>query len=326
MVKMPDFTRRGVLRTGALALGLSPVRSAASGEELTDTGDAVTDTVDTDELRSSARQIPPANMTGVETQLIPVAAANANVPERALGIRPGSQLFIDRADSSETAGCTANFVWQGANSRLYLGTAGHCLLPSNVDADQNAGGSYDSSKVMTRVCLDCISGAGGGKLGLRGKVMTLGNVVYARQAQDGNQIGNDFGLVEIPEAAHSLVTPKMPTFGGPTKKGTVNRGEKLCYYGNGVAVGETFVTKGRTGIGISNNRNKGWWRAALAVSPGDSGSPVQGCRIRGTRINGAEAAGLATHIATPTGAAGTTVAKAKKLAEEASLNINPVVA
>lgn len=323
-----DLTRRAVLRTGALTVGLGSVGSASAlgTEATTDTVGDLANTLDTDD-ELEARQIPPSDLTGVVSQLDTVSPANASLPERASGISPGSQLFITRADSSGTAGCTANFVWQGADGTLYLGAAGHCFLPSGAAADQNAGGSYDSSQVTTKVCIDCTFGGATALNGLRGTVVELGGVAYARQSQDGDEVGNDFGLVAIPASAEDLVNPAMPTFGGPTEEGFVNAGEDICHYGNGVVFGETFVTKPRTGVGISNSKNDGQWLAELAASPGDSGSAVQGCRPTLTGIQGVEAAGILTHIVTglSSGVAGTNVAKAERMATQASLDIEPML-
>ena len=115
----------------------------------------------------------------------------------------------------------------------------------------------------------------------------------------------------------------MPTFDGPTNEGFVNASENICHYGNGVVFGETFVTKGRTDVGVSN-KGEGEWLAVLAASSGDSGSAVQSCRVTATRIQGVEAAGILTHLTT-NGVAGTNVAKAERMATQASLDIEPVV-
>lgn len=315
MAKRHDITRRAVLKTSALAVGLGGVGTASARGEETAENDGELD----------ARRIPPSDLTGVESQLTTVAAAS--VPERASGITPGSQLFISRADSSGTAGCTANFVWRGADGTLYLGAAGHCFLPDSADADRNAGGSYDSSGVTTKVCVDCTFGGATGLSGLRGQVVELGSVVYARQSQDGTDIGNDFGLVAIPSSAEDIVDPSMPTFGGPTEEGAVNAGEDICHYGNGVGTGETFLTKPRTGVGVSNSSQDGSWFAELAAAPGDSGSAVQGCRVTANGIEGVEAAGILTHLTfgTETGVAGTNLAKAKRMATQANLDIEPML-
>lgn len=316
MGKKTNITRRAVLRTGALTVSLSGIGSAST---ISREG-----TSETDSEPESAQQIPPSDLTGVASQLDTVSPTDASLPERASGISPGSLLLINRPDSSGTAGCTANFIWRDGSGTLYLGAAGHCFLPNDAAADQNAGGSYDASQVTTKVCIDCTFGGASALSGLRGTVVELGEVVYARQSQDGDGVGNDFGLVAIPAAAEDLVAPAMPTFGGPTEEGFVNAGEDICHYGNGVVAGESFVTKPRTGIGISHSTTEGQWLAELAASPGDSGSAVQGCRPSATGLQGVEAAGILTHLTT-TGVAGTNVAKAEQMATQASLAIEPVL-
>jgi hypothetical protein len=79
----------------------------------------------------------------------------------------------------------------------------------------------------------CTFGGGTALSGLEGETVELGDVVYARQSRDGDDIGNDFGLVEIPSDAEHLVDPSMPTWGGPTERGEVNVGETVVRYGNG---------------------------------------------------------------------------------------------
>lgn len=301
-------TRRRVLRASAAVAGLGAATGAAAGETETD----------------GMERIGTSDLTAAEDSIETVDASGV-APETSSGIGPGSQLFITRADSSGTSGCTANFVWEGADGTRYLGAAGHCFLPGSADAATNSGGSYDASQVTTRVCIDCTFGGATGLNGLRGRVVELGEVVYARQARGGTQIGEDFGLVRIPSEAEPLIDPSMPTFGGPTEPGTVDSGEQLCHYGNGVATGETFLTKPRTGLGIGHDPAAGSWQAGLAAAPGDSGSAVQGATTTLSGVQGVEAAGVLTHVGT-TGVAGTTREKAIEMAAESGLDVDVVYA
>lgn len=77
----------------------------------------------------------------------------------------------------------------------------------------------------------------------------MGPVVYARQTGPGGDLGNDFGIVEIPSLANDHIRPSMPVFGGPTQTETISVGKLVCHHGNGLATGETFLTKGRIGVG-----------------------------------------------------------------------------
>lgn len=311
MSEPSEFTRRNVLRASGLAVSTGALGSASA---------ATTD--DTDPY-ASARQIPCLDVTdhmdGIETvdaSLVPTATTN---------VGPGSMLFISRPDTTAVSGCTANFVWRDGGGTLYLGAAGHCFLPSSADASQSAGGSYDLTGVQVQACLDCQFGGATALNGLRGTVVDLGEVVYARQSQDGTDVGNDFGLVEIPSDVEHLVSPSMPTWGGPTEPGFVDAGETVVVYGNGVAVAETFATKARAGAGISHDTATGRWTSGLAAAPGDSGAAVEGA-VNGTNgPEGVEAAGVLTHL-TATGTAGTNVAKATEMATQAGLDVEVVYA
>lgn len=286
---------------------------------------------DVDAADREYERVPCLDVTHAEDDLDTVDAATVP-PEQSSGIGPGSVLFVTREDSSGTAGCTANFAWQGADGTLYLGAAGHCFLPDDADADDNAGGDYDSSGVTTRVCIDCTFGGGTALSGLRGEVVELGDVVYARQSRDGEDIGNDFGLVEIPSDAEQLVDPSMPTWGGPTERGAIEAGESVVQYGNGVGTGEVFLTKNRSGVGVQQDGGAGAWYAELPAAPGDSGSAVQGAAATVSGLEGVEAAGILTHLTvssdpTSTGTAGTNRAKAAEMvSQDAGLDVQTVLA
>lgn len=307
-----QFSRRSILRASAATMSLGAVGTAAAATD----GD--------DDPYAGAQQIPCLDATGHMDGIETVDAATVP-PETVTGIGPGSMLFITRPDTSGTAGCTANFVWRDSGGALYLGAAGHCFLPDSADASQSAGGSYGASGVTTKACLDCTFGGTTALSGLRGQVVELGEVVYARQSQDGVDVGNDFGLVRIPTEAEDLVSPAMPTWGGPSETGFVDGGETLVQYGNGVATGETAATKSRTGVGVSNDQDVGSWVAELPAAPGDSGSAVQGARTTLSGPEGVEAAGILTHLTT-LGTAGTTIGRCKEMTrEDAGLDIEVVL-
>lgn len=335
MADSSNFSRRAVLQTSAAAFGLGVTGLASADDGAVDSGDTVDtdgtldgtasgDDPDGDDPFAGAEQVPPSDMTDSEEHLETVSPT-AVPPEQSSGIGPGSMLFITSEDSSGTAGCTANFVWQDSGGTLYLGAAGHCFLPEGESADDNAGGSYDASQVTTRACVDCTFGGAVALSGaVRGQVVELGSVAYARQSDGGTQVGNDFGLVEIPSGAEDLVDPSMPAWGGPSATGDINGGDPVVQYGNGVAAGETFVTKGRTGVGVVNDQQTGSWVAELPAAPGDSGSGVQVAAQGDGGLAGEEAAGVLTHLVVG-GTAGTNVAKAKEMAMEAGLDISVVL-
>lgn len=312
-----SVNRRDVLRASATVVGLGAVSTTTA---------AADEGFDLEEALASAEQLGPADLAGIQEYLEVVEPAAIPTPVNGLG--PGSMLFMMRDGASGTSGCTANFVWEGADGQKYLGAAGHCFLQSaDVGGTQYDGEGPDLSNVTVQACVDCeFGGAMALALGLRGTVVELGDVVYARQAaDDGTSVGYDFGVVEIPSEAEHLIDASMPSWGGPSTTGRINTGDPIVQYGNGVVTGETILTKARTGLGAMNDPAAGSWHAALAAAPGDSGSAVQVAAPGGTVLQGEEAAGVLTHITT-SGVAGTNVSKAKSMASEAGLDLSVVLA
>jgi hypothetical protein len=263
------------------------------------------------------------DLTGHEDRTVPVAPAEFTGPTQATGIGPGSHLLIEgiEGDEDSTFACTANFVWE-SGGRQYLGAAGHCFLPLDKDTSHGTGDQASVSGVRVRVCVaDC---SFGGQLGfvIEGQTVDLGGVAYARQSLGDEDVGNDFGLVEIPASAEHLIRPWMPVFGGPTTSGALDAGDLVCHYGNGVVVGETWPTMGRVGAGVASFEDEGWWWAELAITFGDSGSAVQVCEPGPSGPEGVTAAGILTHLGA--GAFGTTMNRAVEMAREAGLSISLV--
>jgi len=254
------------------------------------------------------------------TTTVPAALVT---PAMAQNIGPGSHLLIDIPNEG-TFGCTANFVWVSGNVR-YLGAAGHCFLPASAVATHGPGANYNASGVVVRVCVSDCSFGGETGFTVTGTLVQLDAVAYARQTAASGNIGNDFGLVTIPTALASMVRPSMPVFGGPTGTDTITQGELVCHYGNGVIVGETWVTMARVGVGSGSNASA--WSAVLAAAPGDSGSAVETCDSGLNGVTGRGAAGVLTHLAVSTQGVvfGTTVARAIAMAREAGLFLSVVL-
>jgi hypothetical protein len=245
----------------------------------------------------------------------------ASLPEQASGIGPGSHLLIEM--DGGTYGCTASYVWESGGS-LLLGTAGHCVLPDDATATHGPGADHDPAGTKVSVCVaDCSFGGLTGFV-ITGDLVELGPVRYARQeSSGGDQIGFDFGVVEIPPSLHGLVRTSMPVFGGPDQAGTLSSGDQVCHYGAGVAVGETWPTMGRTGLGLLADDEA--WFAASAAAPGDSGSALQTCTPGADGIAGVAAIGTLTHLSS-LGVAGTTNAQSAALARsDAGLSISLVL-
>ena len=258
------------------------------------------------------------------TRSIPLALVT---PAMAENIGPGAHLLIEIPDAG-TFGCTANFVWESGAVR-YLGAAGHCFIPEGTTATHGSGADYDASGVRVSVCVSNCSFGGQTGFIVTGDLVQLGAVAYARQTADDGDIGNDFGVVEIPNSLAAMIRTSMPVFGGPTSVEEVTQGQPLCHYGNGVVVGETFLTMARTGIGGGSTPT--YWMGDLAATPGDSGSAVVTCEISGTELQGRGAAGILTHLGIEVGVEqgfvfGTTIARAIEMAREAGITLTLVFA
>lgn len=236
-------------------------------------------------------------------------------PSAGDGVGPGSYLLIEQTDGNSYI-CTANFVWAGSTGVRYLGAAGHCFLPPDVEAAP----SRNPGRYVKRVQV-CVSGcAFGGQLGavLQGTMRDLGPVAYARQSRSGEDVGNDFGLVRVPTGMRTRSA--VPVWGGPTGAAPIGFLQPVCVYGNAAGFGEVFATKARFGVGGSSH--DGAWFATMPSFQGDSGAAVVNC----PGLTGTTAVGVLTHLATDgTGViAGTTVSRAKAMAAAAGLTINLV--
>jgi hypothetical protein len=242
-----------------------------------------------EEIELSRPKVDVTNWTD-ETVTVP---AHLVTPEAARNIGPGSAIIITIPDEGRF-GCTANFVWS-QGKKLYLGAAGHCFLPADKKATHGAGADYDASGVTVQVCVENCEGNFRTAL-LVGKLVNLGEVAYARQtnAAGDEDVGNDFGVVEIPPEAVALVRPQMPVWGGPRGVQELEAGDFGCHYGNGLLVGETFVTKARVGVG--GGGDKDFWMGDFAGAFGDSGSGLVGCESDLVGFHGTGAVGILTHL------------------------------
>lgn len=237
------------------------------------------------------------------------------IPERAYGVRPGSLLRTE-VDKKGTLYSTGNFIWAAVPSektkttsnetgresgqdggdqnadearRLFLGTAGHAVLPHPDTVD-------------TAICTHCSASSA--------TFEPLGDVVFASYCK---RLGTDFGLVEIPERLHDLVDSAVPTFGGPTAVENMSVHDRICHYGHGVGVGRSHLTRGRIGVAVAGS--SGGWRGRTAAGPGDSGSPVLLTRTDTDGFSGTGAAGILTKllVAESATAGGITVQRATDL-------------
>lgn len=281
---------------------------------------------------------PRIDLTGVPdaSTTIPIHLVT---PEAASNIGTGSALIITIPDEG-TFGCTANFVWQ-ARGRRYLGAAGHCFLPADLKATHGPAADYDPSGVVVEVCVENCEGNFDTNL-LLGTWVRLGEVAYARQADPtgAEQVGHDFGIVEIPREIRDLIRLTMPVWGGPTGVQSLEPGSFGCHYGHGLVAGEVFLTKARTGVGGGGDEN--FWMGDFAGTFGDSGSGMVGCESDVLGLHGTGAVGVLTHLGASVCPCevneeegtftaqqgvvfGTTVARAIEMAEEAKLHLSLVL-
>jgi hypothetical protein len=91
--------------------------------------------------------------------------------------------------------------------------AGHCFLPADGKATHGPGADYDAWGVTVQVCVENCEGNFRTDL-LVGTLVNLGKVAYARQtnATGDEDVGNDFGVVEIPPEAVALVIIRNAKF------------------------------------------------------------------------------------------------------------------
>lgn len=246
---------------------------------------------------------------------LPTQPAEVAVPEE--GIGPGSELRIAYPDGSG-GGCTANFVWEDPDGALYLGTAGHCVLPGGATATHGPGADYNTSGIEVSAAAE----------GCRVKPSTfvaevvtcttkegpvwieLGEVAYARQTHpEHGAVGHDFALVEIPAELEPMVRTAMPKWGGPDGTATMVQDDDVLQYGHGLGWAALPETRRRAAKAVGRYPLGDGWMALGGSNAGDSGGPV----VLGDRtgdadlFRGREAAGILTHgvgvgVASPIGA------------------------
>lgn len=260
------------------------------------------------------------------------------------GLGPGAQLLMSFDGSAIPQYiCSTNFVWKDDDGNLYLGAAGHCFLPVGTTATTNAGTDGDVNPATAGhrfwVCWeDCLFGGQSGAFLqdfiIQGAVEIPGsNLAYARQTQGGIDVGNDFGIIEIPSSLYADVIPAVPVWNGPDGSRNAPLGNLAYIHGNAAYDGEVFATKSR--VGISLGVSSGSFSALLKSSGGDSGSAIVTQSLQGTEIPLVEVPkgfGILTHgVQVPAVGyglglmSGTTIAKAKTMATQAGLCIEPLM-
>jgi len=147
----------------------------------------------------------------------------------------------------------------------------------------------------------------------------FGTVAFSVLTKEGDAF-DDVAFIEIDRDKERLVNPKMLGFNGPTgvipgKDG--KPGDTVHVYGNGLLVGQTELTRPRSGSLKYSDSN--YYGATLPAIFGDSGGPV-------LHKSGA-ALGIVDHLVISTDLTtlnGNTVERALSLAKAAGLNLELV--
>lgn len=177
-------------------------------------------------------------------------------------IRPGSQT------SSDSGGCTANFVFYDATD-VYLGSAAHCTI---------APGHSDPNGCVSR------SRPEGTKVTVQGATRPATLVYNSWRTME--RVGerdlntceyNDFALLRLDPADHHRVNPTLPHWNGPEGiSNTTRAGEEI--YANGNSRLRLGLEALQPKVGVALGEHHGGWahRVYLAAPgiPGDSGGAV----------------------------------------------------
>ncbi len=182
---------------------------------------------------------------GERTRLIDVPAAAPFGVGSCPGVRPGAIV------SSDAGQCTLNAAFAGSDGRLYMGTAGHCIL-----GESPIGGDVGEESWAS----------GAGPVARDGAGAAIGRFAYAILEDP-----KDFALIELDGGV--AMSPQMCHFGGPTGLNDDRPADPvvLQHYGNGVALGT--VLPARTGVALGMPDPDHVFAQTAAIS-GDSGSLV----------------------------------------------------
>lgn len=185
-------------------------------------------------------------------------------------IRPGRQIIIDLPDAGASL-CTMNFLYENeASETYYIGTAGHCVLPDGMANSTHPDFEQPTVKVCVSLCF------GSQASDSIGRYVEVGEVLYARQAADGTEVGEDYAFLEVPSHAEDYLDPRVPVWGGPAEqRSEVSIGEQVTTYGQGVGFGDAELDA-RTGVSLGHlfASSPGAFHTQLPSSPGDSGGPI----------------------------------------------------
>ena len=183
----------------------------------------------------------PLVLGGVPCRLLPPATPTAapvgtgSCP----GVRPGAVV------RSEAGTCSFNFLFVGSDGGRYMGTAGHCVLPTDVESEE-------------------AWPAGSGPVARDGTGARVGEFAYAVLRSP-----MDFALVRLDPGVEA--SPQMCWFGGPTYLNDTTPATPviLNHYGNGQLIGDLLPARSAVALGMPEPDHV--FAVGLAL-PGDSGS------------------------------------------------------
>jgi hypothetical protein len=160
-------------------------------------------------------------------------------------VRPGAIV------NSDVGQCTMNFLFNGADGRRYIGTAGHCIL-----GESPIGGDVGEESWAPGTGPEATDSAGN----------RIGEFAYA-VLQDPK----DFALIRLDAGVEA--SSQMCHFGGPTgvNSDLTSSPTVLHHFGNGLAIGS--VLPARTHLALSMPDPDHVFANGVAA-PGDSGSGV----------------------------------------------------
>ena len=179
----------------------------------------------------------------------PVSAATA--------IQPGTRIV------SGGSACTMNFIYREiVPKESTSGRRGTTTRRSSTSTTAAV-----EPRLFAGTAGHCVSGAGA-------RVST-DDGAFGTVAFHVHNDSDDFAFIEIDREKEHLVNPSMLGFGGPNGVISGNEaqpGDAAHVYGNGLVVGQSELTRPRTGI--LNYADSRHYRATLPVILGDSGGPV----------------------------------------------------
>ena len=209
--------------------------------------------------------------------LLGLVAGTGTPASAATPIQPGARI------SSDGNGCTMNFIYRDVVQEPTVVDEDTTSTTDTTNPPRDSGS--DSSEPTTTTTQPeiqelqeepflyagtaghCVEGVGRRVANADGD---FGTVAFRALDDD-----DDFAFIQIDRDKEHLVNPTMLGFSGP--KGTISgpeakRGDTAHVYGHGLIVGQTELTRPRSGTLTRADAN--YFAATLPVIFGDSGGPV----------------------------------------------------